>query len=388
MLKLSPLTILATLAVIAAIGLIAVVMRLGAHPRSDQGAAWGRAVQVGFVTLSSGKVEISTELTGRTAPTLVAQVRPQVSGLLEARMFEEGATVAADQPLYRVEQRPYIAARDQAAAALVNAQANLVAAQAQADRYRSLTDIDAVSKQQIDNAIAAAGQAKATVQQNEAALEAARVALDETIIRAPISGRINRSLITVGALMTANQTDVLTTIEKLDPIFVDITQSSDALLALRGALDTGKLLPGATTVRLKLANGSYYPENGVLKFSEVSVDETTGTVTLRASFPNPHGLLLPGMFVRVEIPQGVAPAAVLAPQQGIGRDAKGNATALLIGSDGKVVERQVQASQMIGDKWLVTSGLKAGDRLIVEGTDKVRPGMTAKGVPMNLSRGQ
>ena len=340
--------------------------------------------EAGYVTMASAAVPVSTELTGRTAATTASDVRPQVDGIIQARLFEEGSLVRAGQPLYQIDPKPYRAARDQAAATLESARATYVAAQAQADRYRTLSDIQAVSKQQIDNTIASAREALATVHQDEASLETAQINLGYTIVRAPISGRISRSAVTPGALVTASQTTALATISQLDPIYVDITQSSDALIALRRSLAKGSLLASSATVHLKLQDGSDYPQAGTLEFAEVTVDEDSGTVTLRARFPNPNGDLLPGMFVRVEAPQGIVPNGILAPQQGITRDAKGAATALVIGADSKVVQRSVTVGETVGNNWLVTAGLKPGDRLIVEGSLNAHPGAVVKPVAVSL----
>ena len=340
--------------------------------------------EVGVVTLATAAVPVSTELTGRTSATTASDVRPQVDGIILERLFEEGSLVRKGQPLYQIDPKPYRAARDQAAATLESARATYLAAQAQADRYRTLSDIQAVSKQQIDNTIASAREALATVHQDEASLESAQINLGYTIVRAPISGRISRSAVTPGALVTASQTTALSSIQQLDPIYVDITQSSDALIALRRSLAKGSVLASNAAVRLKLQDGSDYPQTGTIEFAEVTVDQDTGTVTLRARFPNPAGDLLPGMFVRVEAPQGIVPNGILAPQQGIARDPKGNATALVVGADNKVAQRQVTISQSIGTNWLVTGGLKAGDRLIVEGTLNAQPGATVQPVATTI----
>lgn len=340
--------------------------------------------EVGVVTLAAQPVTMTTELTGRTDAVTSSDVRPQVDGIIKQRLFTEGSVVRAGQPLYLIDPQPYIASRDQAAAALESAQATYAAAQAQAVRYRSLNDVQAVSKQQIDNTVAAARQALATVHQDAAVLRSAQINLGYTQVKAPISGRISRTIVTPGALVTAGQTNALATIQQLDPIYVDIVQSSDALLALRQSLAKGSVTPASTTVRLKLSSGSDYPLSGKIEFAEVTVDETSGTVTLRARFPNPDGFLLPGLFVRVEAPQGIVANGILAPQQGITRDAKGNATALVVGPGNKVVLRNVTAAQAIGDKWLITAGLKAGDRLIVQGIDQAVPGTAVKPVTIKL----
>ncbi|CAN5214659.1 efflux RND transporter periplasmic adaptor subunit [soil metagenome] len=342
--------------------------------------------EVGVITLTTGPVTVSTELPARTNAYMVSQVRPQVAGIVKARLFTEGALVRAGQPLYQIDPSLYRASRDEAAASVANAQATLVTAQAKADRYRTLSGTEAVSRQDADDVTAAARQANASVRQAQASLQTARINLDFTRIVAPISGRIGRSSVTAGALVTASQTDALATIQQLDPIYVDITQSSSALLQLRRALAKGSVLPASAAVRLKLDDGSLYPQSGTVEFAEPIVDVDSGTVTIRARFPNPDGLLMPGMFVRVVAPQAIMPNAILVPQQGITRDAKGDATALIMGKDDKVVLRTVTADRAIGDKWLITAGLKAGDRLIVEGTAKAIPGATVRPVATTLSK--
>lgn len=359
---------------------IALLMLLAAC--SQEKAPQKGPVEVGVVTLSTQNVTVASELPGRTVSTSMSEVRPQVSGIIQKRLFTEGSMVRTGQPLYQIDQRLYRASRDEALATLASAQATAAAAQAKAQRYRSLGDTEAVSAQDRDDVIATARQAQAAVQQARASLQTSNVNLEFTLVRAPISGRIGRTLFTPGALVTASQTDPLTTIQQLDPIYVDVTQSSAQLLALRRSLASGKTLPASATIRLKLEDGSDYPLEGRIEFAEPIVDPDSGTVTLRARFPNPDGLLLPGMFVRVVAPQSVVPNAILAPQQGIARDPKGNATALVVTRANKVEQRTVTAAQAIGDKWLITAGLKAGDRLIVEGTDKVQPDATVKPVPV------
>lgn len=353
----------------------------GKDGRSPQGP-----VEVGVVTLATGSVTLSTELTGRTIATMISDVRPQVDGVIKARLFKEGSIVLAGQPLYQIDSALYSAALDQATAQLEYAQAIEASSQAKADRYGQLTDIEAVSRQDIDDITAAARQARASVHQYSAALQTARINLAYTRVLAPISGRIGRSSVTPGAMVTARQTTALATIQQLDPIYVDITQSSQQLLSLRRALASGSVLSASANVRLKLEDGTEYPQAGTVEFAEATVDENSGTVTLRARFANPDGSLLPGMFVRVDAPQSVVPNAILAPQQGIARDAKGNATALVVGPDYKVVERSVTAARAIGDKWLITSGLKSGDTLIVEGTAKVIAGATVRTVAVKLGQ--
>lgn len=349
---------------------------------TERKAPGGGPAEVSVVTLQAAPVTTDTELTGRTTATAVAQVRPQVDGIVKARLFKEGSYVHAGQPLYQIDPRLYLATRDQAAAQLASAQASLISAQAKIARYSRLTDADAVSRQDVDDARATAGENAASVRQYRATLRSAQVNVGFTRVYAPISGRIGRSSFTQGALVTASQTDALATIQQLDPIYVDIQQSSDALLSLRESLAKGDVLPASATVKIMFGNGRDYPQTGKIEFGEVSVDESAGTVTLRARFPNPNGVLLPGMFVRVVVPQAVVRNGILAPQQGITRDAKGNASALIVNAANKVERRDVTAAQAIGDKWLITAGLKAGDRLIVEGTDKAQPGAVVKPVAL------
>ncbi len=341
-------------------------------------------VEVGVVTLRAEPVTVSTTLSGRTAATTVAEVRPQVDGVIQSRLFEEGSLVHAGQPLYQIDSRLYRASLDTSRAQLENAQATLYSAEAKAKRYRTLGDSEAVSGQDRDETIAAARAAQAAVHQYQATSRSAAVNLEFTRVLAPITGRIGRSSVTKGALVTASQTDAMATIQQLDPIFVDITQSSADLLRLRSALAKGSMMPASAKVSLTLEDGTKYPGEGTIEFSEVNVDPQAGTVTLRARFPNPDGLLLPGMFVNVAAPQGVVQNGVLAPQQGISRDAKGNGTALVVDASGKVEQRKVVTGQAIGDKWLIASGLKAGDRLIVEGTDKAHAGAKVKAVTVKL----
>jgi membrane fusion protein (multidrug efflux system) len=342
--------------------------------------------QVGYVQLTSGPVTITSELAGRTAAPAIADVRPQVDGILQARLFKEGALVHRGEALYQVDPSPYIAARDQAASLLANARAAVVAARLQAERNLKLGPQNGVSQQTVDNSVATAGQAEATVRQEEAALRAAEINLAWTTVRAPITGRIGRSLATVGDLVSASQPNALSTITSLDPIFVDVTQSSDALVNLRRALTKGHVAPASTRVRLTFTDGTAYGREGELKFGEVTVDENSGTVTLRARFPNPDDLLLPGMFVRLVTPQAVVPRGILAPQQGVARTPTGAATALVIGPDGRIVQRELELGPAVGNTWLVFSGLAAGDRLVVEGTDKVKPGEAVRGFPVTLPK--
>lgn len=336
---------------------------------------------VGYIVLHAQPVPVSTSLTGRVTAALASDVRPQIDGLVLKRLFREGANVRAGQPLYQIDPKPYIAARDQAAAQLANARAALVAAQLQAQRYQSLAATQAASRQQIDNAVAVAGQDAANVAQAAATLRTAEINLAYTTVRAPISGRIGRSAVTPGALVTTNQTQALASIQNLDPIFVDIVQPSEALLALRQSLAKGDTERGSAAVRVTLSNGVQYPHVGRLEFAETVVDPVSGTVTLRAQLPNPHDVLLPGLFVRVEVPQGVVPNGILVPQQGITRTPKGDATAMIVGAGGKAQQANVTVRQAVGNQWLVTAGLKPGERLIVDGLMRAKPGTVVRPMP-------
>jgi membrane fusion protein, multidrug efflux system len=336
------------------------------------------AADVGVVTVKVEQVTLQTELAGRTAASLAADLRPQVSGIIKKRTFEEGALVKAGQVLYQLDAAMYMASYAQAMADLSAAKASLEASKTKAERYEGLAKIEGVSKQEADDARAALALATAGVAQKAAALQAARINLDYSAIKAPISGRIGKSAVTAGALVTAGQPEPLATIRSLDPIFVDLTESSEARLKLRAQLGGGTLKAGSTKVKLKLSDGSIYPHDGTLEFSEVAVDESTGTVTLRAKFPNPDETLLPGMYVRAVLDQAVDQAAILVPQQGVTHDAKGNATAIVVGPDSTAQVRPLVAERVVGDRWLVASGLAAGDRVIVEGLNKIGPGMPVK----------
>ncbi len=351
----------------------------GAGGASSSGAP---IVEVGVVSLSTEAVPITQELAGRTVASLSADVRPQVGGIIKSRHFEEGALVKAGDLLYEIDPTSYQAAARQAQAAWRNAQVAIGAARLKHERYQKLLPTDGVSKQDADEAKVAYQQALAAAEQARAAYEVARINLDYTRLRAPIGGRIGISSVTPGALVTAGQTTALATIRTLDPIYVDLTQSSAALLKLRRALASSTLQQGSTTLRLKLEDGSAYEHAGTLRFAEVAVDEATGSVTLRAEFPNPEGTLLPGMYVRAVLDQAVAPHAILAPQQGVSRDARGNAVALVVDEQDTVQSRRIVTAQAIGDRWLVTEGLRAGERLIVQGTNKVRVGTKVRPVPL------
>jgi membrane fusion protein (multidrug efflux system) len=333
--------------------------------------------RVGVVTMKLEPAVLTAELPGRITAREVSEVRPQINGIVRRRLFTEGSMVRAGQVLYEIDDSSYRAALGVAQGNLARAQASIEATRMQADRYRSLVAINAVSKQELDNAEAAARQARADVAAQKSSVEAARVNLEFTRIRAPISGRIGRSYVTAGALVQAGQPEPLATILRSDEVYVDVTQSAAQILDLKTAMLNGGLSrDGQETLRVKLLlpNGTVYPAEGRLQFSEIAVDPDTGSVTLRATFPNKQGLLLPGMYVRAQIVEGVRQNAILAPQQGITRDPRGRATALVIGDGNKVEQRKVVAERAIGDKWVITGGLKPGDRLIVEGLMGLRPG--------------
>lgn len=346
------------------------------------------APEVSVQTVTSQAVALTTELAGRTSAYLVSEVRPQVGGIVKTRLFKEGGDIKAGETLYEIDPAIYRANRNSAKAALAKAQANLKVVSLKAARYKELVKIDAVSKQDNDQAVAELLQAQADVTAAKAALETAAINLGYTEVKAPISGRIGQSAITPGALLSANQATPLAKIQQLDPIYVDVTQSSVELLRLRKALASGSLTStdqARANVQLVLEDGTVYSHRGELQFSDVSVDPGTGMVTLRAVFPNPDLQLLPGMYVRATLEEGVREQAILVPQQGVTRDSKGNATALLVDAEGKVENRVLNATRTIGDQWLVEAGIEPGERVIVEGVQKARPGAVVKAVELNVS---
>lgn len=339
--------------------------------------------QVGVVAIREAPVTLTSELPGRISAFETSDVRPQVSGLVEQRLFQEGQEVRAGQPLYQIDAAPYRAAVANARAALARSQAAISSSQALARRYGELVAINAIARQDYENAQTSAAQARADVAAQRAALETAQINLGRTLIRAPISGRIGRSTYTPGALVTTGQADALTTIQRIDTVYVDLSQSSAALLALRQRILAGQVSRdgGAAQVRLKLEDGTTYPLNGRLQFADVTVDPTTGSQTIRATFPNPKRLLLPGMFVRAEIVDGVQARGLLVPQQAVSRDERGNPIAMVVGDGSKVEVRQLKADRSVGTNWLVSSGLKPGDRVIMDGNMMLRPGTPVRPVP-------
>lgn len=328
------------------------------------------------ITLEAQPVTLTRELPGRSTAYLVAEVRPQVSGIVRERQFAEGARVEAGQPLYQLDDSTYRADFDRAKAALARAQAAATLARLNAERAAGLAEADAVSRQENENAIAALAQAEAEVAVAEAAVAGAEVVLGYTAIRSPIAGRIGRSSVTQGALVTANQADPLATVQQLDPIYVDVTQSSRELLEMRRDFAAGTVQrPEEIPVEILLEDGTRYQHRGRLEFAEVSVDPTTGSYALRVLVPNPDEILLPGMYVRAVVTTGLSQRAILVPQQAVARDPRGNTSVMLVGQDGKVEARAIRVSRTVGDAWLVDSGLAAGDRVIVEGLQKIRPGV-------------
>jgi membrane fusion protein (multidrug efflux system) len=340
--------------------------------------------EVAVMVVKPERVALTTELAGRTSAYLVAEVRPQVGGIIQKRLFTEGTDVKAGEVLYQIDPATYQAVYNSAKAALARVEANLIPVRLKAGRYQELVKINAVSQQDYDDANAALKQAEADVEGGKAALEIARINLAYTSVTAPISGRISRSSVTVGALVSASQATALATIQQIDQVYVDVTQSSAEMMLLKQDLASGRLRSagaGQSRVKLLLENGAPYPLEGALKFSEVTVDQSTGSITLRTVFPNPKHTLLPGMYVRAIIEEGVNDQAILVPQQGVTRNGKGDPTALVVDGSDNVELRVLKLERSIGDKWLVSGGLKAGDRVILEGLQKVRPGSPVKVAP-------
>lgn len=373
------------LGLVLPLSLVAVTLSGCDEPQAAVKPAAPAPVEVGVVEIRPEPLTLTTELPGRTRAHLVAEVRPQVGGIIEQRLFREGAEVGAGDLLYRIDPASFQAAYDSAKAALAKAQADIHSVQLKAERYKDLVRIKAVSDQDYDDARAALAQAQAEVEAQKAALETARINLDYTQVRAPIAGRIGRSSVTPGALVTADQTTALATIQQLDPVYVDVQRSSTEWLELQQALKSGRLshpgADGSITVRLKLEDGSDYPQTGRLLFSEVTVDAGTGAITLRAEFPNPDQRLLPGMYVRAVLEEGIAQQALLVPQRAVSRDARGKASALVVNADGKAERRDLVTERAVGDRWLVTTGIAAGERVIVDNLQKVKAGALVKPLP-------
>ena len=347
----------------------------------------GGPTTVGFVVVQQGSAPLQQELPGRVAAFQVSDVRPQVSGVIQRRLFREGSVVRQGQTLYQVDPSIYAAQQAQAAANLESARANAVAARTRAQRYAPLAKMEAISKQDYTDALAQARQADASVAQNSATLRAAQVNMRFTRVPAPITGRIGLSNVTEGALVTANQPDALTTITRLDPVFVDIQQSAADLLRLRAALSQGGAVPTSAQVHLKLPDGTFYTFTGTVEFSQVIVDQGTGTVTIRARFPNPQSILLPGMYVTAQFAQAVQTSAILVPQQAVSRDPQGNATVFVVGPGNRAVQRTIRADRTLGTDWIVTGGLAPGEKVITQGTANLKDGAPIKPVPASAPQG-
>lgn len=353
--------------------------------------------EVGVIEVKPQSVTLTTELPGRTSAYLVAEVRPQVGGIIQKRLFTEGSDVKAGQVLYQIDPATYKAAYAGARAAQAKAEANLIPARLKEERFRDLVKTKAVSQQDYDDAYAALRQAEAELASSKASVESARINLERTRVTAPISGRIGRSSVTDGALVTASQATALATIQQLNTMYVDVTQSSAEMLRLKRQLAGGLLKKDGAAqarVRLLLEDGSVYPVPGILKFSEVTVEQSTGSITMRAVFPNPKQVLLPGMFVRAILEEGVNDQAILVPQRGVTRNPKGEAMVMVVGAGDKVEQRIIKVERTMGDNWLVSEGLKPGDRVILEGLQKAKPGTRVRVVPFgakpaaSLSTGQ
>jgi membrane fusion protein, multidrug efflux system len=342
--------------------------------------------EVATVTMKPEQVVLTTELPGRTCAHVVAEIRPQVNGIIQKRLFTEGSDVKAGHVLYQIDPAPFKAALDSAKAALAKSQANMVVTRLRFERYKGLLEGKAISQQDYDDREAALKQAEADIEFCKAAVDTARINLDYTRVTAPISGRIGKSNVTDGALVTAYQAVSLATIQQLDPIYVDVPQSTTELLRLKRRLADGRLNQSGVSqkkVKFILEDGTAYSQEGTLQFRDVTVDPTTGSVILRVVAPNPEGILLPGMFVRAVVEEGVAEKAILVPQQGVNRTPKGEPFALVVDDTGTVQQRMLTLNRAIGDKWLVTSGLSTGDRVVVEGMLNVRPGSAVKAVSLN-----
>jgi membrane fusion protein (multidrug efflux system) len=366
----------AALAAASALALVA----CGEAPQPPATAGQG-VPQVSVFTLQPQRLALTTELPGRVSPALIAEVRPQITGLVLQRRFKEGSDVKAGDLLYQIDPATYRANVDSAQATLAKAEANLVTVKLKSGRYKELAAIKAVSQQDADDASASLQQAEAEVSSAKATLQTQRINLDYTRITSPISGRIGRSSVTQGALVTANQASALATVQQMNPIYVDVTQSTSTLLAIKRAMDAGTLKSGTAKVRLVLEDGSVYAQPGKLQFSDVTVDQSTGAVTLRAEFPNPRADLLPGMYARAVLEEGVLEQALLVPQLAVARDTTGKPYAFVVDSEGKLQQRALTTDRAVGDQWLVSEGLKPGDVVVVEGQQKAHPGQAVQAQP-------
>jgi membrane fusion protein (multidrug efflux system) len=346
---------------------------------------------VSVIALEPHPLALTTELPGRVAAYLTAEIRPQVSGIIKSRQFKEGALVQAGQVLYTIDSAPYEAALAQSKANLASAQATVPALQAKVDRYRDLLVIHAVGQQDYDDALSSLQQAQATVESDKAAVETARINLSYTPIRSPITGRIGKSEVTVGGLVSSYQTTVLATVQQIEPVYVDVVESNAELLQLRKALEAGNMQSDGSAqhkVKLYLEDGSLYPQSGTFEFQDVTVGTSTGSVTVRMTFPNRNQILLPGMYVRAVVEEGIKQNAILLPQQAVARDSKGTPYAWIVDKDGKAERRNLELDRTVGNQWLVSNGLNPSDRVIVEGGDRVQAGMSVHATQYQQSPGQ
>src|SRR5512140_385212 len=369
--------------------LASLLLAVGCQSGQGRKAAPAPVPEVAAVKVSLESVVLTTELPGRTSAYLTAEIRPQVNGIIQKRVFTEGSYVRTGQVLYQIDPAPFQANLDNAKAAAAKAEANLNAIRSRAERFKELLPEKAVSQQDYDDAAAALKQTEADIEYWKAMVRTARINLGYTRITAPISGRIGKSNVTEGTLVTAQQPTPLSVIQQLDTVYVDVPQSTTELLRLKRSLEGGRLNQGGASqkmVKLFLEDGTEYPSAGTLQFRDVTVDPTTASVILRVVFPNPNGVLLPGMFVRAVVREGIKERAILIPQQGVSRDPKGNPLALVVDAGDKVSQRMLTLDRAIGDKWLVTAGLASGDRVIVEGMQKVRPGASVKVVPFEAAK--
>lgn len=364
-------------------GILISLLGLASCDRDGSAPPPSGPIEVGVVTMQKEPVTLHRELPGRTSPFRVAEVRARVDGIVLQRLFEEGSDVKQGQLLFRIDPKPYEAALASAKASLARAQASVQSSKLLAERYKALLEDRAVSQQQYDDAEAAYQKALADVAAGKAAVQAAEIDLGYTRVTSPIAGHVGRAEVTEGAYAQRTQATLLATVQQLDPMYVDLTQASTEMLRLRAQWESGALVPSGegAKVRLVLEDGTLYEEEGVLQFSDVTVNPSTGSITLRALFPNPQKKLLPGMFVRARLEEGTHPEALLVPQHGLRRDAQGRATVWVAGENEKVEVRRVVAPRTVGDKWLITDGLSPGDRVIVEGLQKVRPGSEVTIVP-------
>lgn len=354
----------------------------GSRAANDQQPSGPPPVSV--VTVKAQPVTLTTELPGRMVPYETSDVRPQVSGIIEARLFTEGDTVHEGQPLYRIDAAPYRAQVANARAALARAKAAIASSEGLVRRYGELVKINAIARQDYENAVTSAAQARADVAAEDAAVRSAEIDLARTVIRAPITGRIGRSIYTTGALVSASQADALATIQRLDPVYVDIQQSSADVLKLRRQILSGEVAhDGNARVKLVLEDGSTYSQEGDLRFADVTVDQSTGSQAIRALFPNPDGLLLPGMFVRARLVEGTREQVMLVPQRAVSRDERGSATVMVVGPGNKLQPRPIRTERTVGDNWVVDGGLRPGDKVVVEGAMILRPGTQVAPQPWN-----